>query len=248
MLETKILLGKFSEAGLDHLLKESSDVSGISDRIKFLSEQFLGVDYRESSLAGSRDITEILVVDLEGIDCFTFIDYVEAMRMSDSFAGFLENLVRVRYKSGVVSFASRRHFFTDWAGSLAASVEDITGEIGPGRTSGSLKVLNLRKDGTHYLPGIEPVEREIFHIRASAIEEQVLKKISTGDYIGIYSHMAGIDVSHVGIFIRDGSGTYLRHASSQAKIRKVIDEDFLSYVKKTPGILVLRPVVEASED
>ena len=242
MHETRILLGKFSEAVLDNILKKSSDMNGISDRIKFLSDQFLGVAYMESTLAGSRDIPEILVVNLEGIDCFTFIDYVEAMRMSHSFSDFLENLVRVRYKSGDVSFTSRKHFFTDWAGSVPASVNDITGEIAGMETGKSLKLLNRKEDGTYYLPGIEPVEREISYIPSSSIDEQVLEKITTGDYVGIYSHMAGLDVSHVGIFIRDGNETYMRHASSHAKIRKVIDEDFRSYVTKTPGIVVLRPV------
>jgi hypothetical protein len=242
MHETQILLGKFSEAVLDNILKKSSDMNGISDRVKFLSDRFLGVAYMESTLAGGRDIPEILVVNLEGIDCFTFIDYVEAMRMSHSFSDFLENLVRVRYKSGDVSFTSRKHFFTDWASSVPASVNDITGEIAGMETGKSLKVLNLNDDGTYYLPGIEPIEREISYIPSSSIDERVLEKITTGDYVGIYSHAAGIDVSHVGIFIRDGSETYMRHASSQAKIRKVIDEDFRSYVAKTPGIVVLRPV------
>ena len=242
MHETQILLGKFSEAALDSILKKSSDMNGIPDRIKFLSDQFLGVAYMEATLAGGRDIPEILVVNLEGIDCFTFIDYVEAMRMSHSFYDFLKNLVRVRYKSGDVSFSSRKHFFTDWASSVPVAVNDITGEIAGMKTEKSLKVLNMEEDGTYYLPGIEPVEREICYIPAPAIDGHVLKSLTTGDYIGIYSHVAGLDVSHVGIFIRDGSETYMRHASSQAKIRKVIDEDFLSYVMKTPGIVVLRPV------
>ncbi len=141
MHETEILPGKFSEAGLDNILKKSSDMNSISDRIRFLSDQFLGVAYMESTLAGGRDIPEILVVNLEGIDCFTFIDYVEAMRMSKSFSDFLENLVRVRYGSGDVSFTSRKHFFTDWTVPAPASVNDITREIGGRETSKSTEVL-----------------------------------------------------------------------------------------------------------
>ena len=242
MHDMRVFLGKFAEDELDEILKKSSAMDSISGRIKFLSDRFVGLDYRASTLAGGPDSPEILVVDLEGVDCFTLIDYVEAMRMSDSFPDFLNNLVNVRYKSGEVSFKSRKHFFSDWATSGDGSLEDVTREIGVDLTGKSIKVLNLKEDGTYYLPGIEPAEREIFHIPAPAISDALLMKLSTGDYIGIYSEKAGLDVSHVGIFIRAEGETYLRHASSQAGVRKVVDEDFRSYIKKTPGIIVFRPV------
>jgi hypothetical protein len=63
----------------------------------------------------------------------------------------------------------------------------------------------------------------------------------TGDYVGIYSEIKGLDVSHVGIVIKDGDKIYLRHASSQKKQRKVVDQDFKDYIFKKPGIIVFRP-------
>ena len=86
------------------------------------------------------------------------------------------------------------------------------------------------------------MEREISYIPSPAIAGPVFETIMTGDYIGIYSHAAGLDVSHVGIFIREGGKSYLRHASSQPEFRKVIDQDFQEYIQNKAGIIVLRPI------
>jgi len=243
MYETQILLGKFSQDELDALIVRYCSIPDISARIEFLSHRFLGISYRESTLIGDIVIPEELVVNLEGVDCFTFIDYIEAMRLSESFSGFMDNLKRVRYKFGAVSFENRNHFFSDWKEFNSGFVHDITEEVGGLKANKILKILNRKEDGSYFLPGIAPVEREISYIPSPAIDGPVLEKIRTGDYIGIYSHAAGLDVSHVGIFIREGDKSYLRHASSQPEFRKVIDQDFQEYIQNKPGIIIFRPLM-----
>lgn len=242
MYETQIRLGKFSQDELDALIVRYCSIPDISARIDFLSHMLLGILYRESTLIGDIVIPEVLVVNLEGVDCFTFIDYVEAMRLSDSFPGFMDNLKKVRYKSGSVSFENRNHFFSDWKEFNSCFVRDITEEVGRLKAKKIPKILNRKEDGTSFLTGIAPVEREISYIPSPAIDAPILEKIRTGDYIGIYSHAAGLDVSHVGVFIREGGKSYLRHASSQPEFRKVVDRDFKEYMLNQPGIIVLRPI------
>ena len=220
MYETQTRLGKFSQDEIDALITGARSITDISDRIDFLSRRLLGILYRESTLIGDMVIPEVLVVNLEGVDCFTFIDYIEAMRLSDSFPGFIDNLKKVRYKSGSVSFENRNHFFSDWKEFNSGFVRDITEEVGGLKAKKISKILNRKEDGSYFLPGIAPVEREISYIPSPAIDGRILEKIMTGDYIGIYSHTAGLDVSHVGIFIREGGKSYLRHASSQPAIQK----------------------------
>src|SRR5574341_555865 len=77
-----IILGKWNEKQLDYIIRESSKIHDLDIRIDFLSEQFLNVDYKESTLIGNINIPEVFVVNLLGVDCFTYIDYVEAMRLS----------------------------------------------------------------------------------------------------------------------------------------------------------------------
>ena len=236
-----IVLGRFSPDALDGILAEAFAITDVGQRIALLSNTFLGLEYQESTLIGNEHSPEIFVINLQGVDCFTFIEYIEAMRLSKSFSEFRANLRRVRYESGVVSFSKRNHFFTDWIENNTDFIRDITGEIAARAPKRVQKILNVRDDGTFLLPGIHPVERKIEYIPAHEIDDSAVNSLKTGDYIGIYSHVRGLDVSHVGILIREGEMVFLRHASSQKKYRKVIDQDLKDYLLNKPGIIVLRP-------
>jgi hypothetical protein len=238
-MKEKILLGVWSEEGLDGLIAESTKIKDIGERISFLSGQFLGVPYKESTLIGSATMPERLVVNIEAFDCFTFLDCVEAMRLSRFFADFHENLIRVRYKAGIVSYDRRNHFFTDWSEQNREFVYDRTKEIGGKKAETVAKILNRKDDGSVLLPGIGPIERTISYIPSEGLDKTISQLFQTGDYIGIYSDLPGLDVSHVGIVVKDGPNIDFRHASSAA--RKVIDEDFSEYIAGKPGIVVLRP-------
>lgn len=239
--EETIILGKWTKEELDSLLYESSQIKNAGKRIEFLSRQFLGLVYKESTLIEDINTSEVFVINLEGVDCFTYIDYIEAMRLSRSFSKFKMNLRKVRYKSGKVAFENRNHFFTDWREFNSDFIQDVTKKIGSKKTIRVQKMLNEKEDGKYFLMGINPVQREIKYIPSDAIDDSVINKMRTGDYVGIYSHLAGLDVSHVGIIIKDGEKIFLRHASSQKKQRKVVDQDFNKYIVKKPGIIVFRP-------
>ena len=256
-----ILLGKWTSEKLDVLLHESSEMkipinttllkddsgglpfisshaAGI--RIDYLSEQFLGTPYQESTLIGDINAPEVFVINLEAVDCFTFLDYIESMRRSFSFDEFRENLGKVRYRGGEVNFKDRNHFFADWCEFNSNFIDDITGQLGGKKVIAVMKLLNQKDDGTYFLPGIQPREKLITYIPVNMIDDSILGQLRTGDYIGIYSEKKGLDVSHVGIFIKQEHKKYLRHASSLKKYRKVIDQDFGDYVADKPGILVFR--------
>jgi hypothetical protein len=219
------------------MLAAAFEIPGLSARIDFISGRFLGVPYGESTLIGSPGVPEALVINLQAVDCFTFLDYVESMRLSRTFYEFRRNLRRVRYKSGTVEYGARNHFFTDWAASNR--VEDVTGAIGGEKAAAVTKTLNRKGGGGSILAGIPPVERRVAFIPADKLGGRVLDGLRTGDYIGIYAPADGLDVSHAGICIRRESRILLRHASSLA--REVIDQDFSPYIEGKPGIVVLRP-------
>ena len=239
--QMQIHLGKWTIEELDRLLHDSSLIADVGERIGFLSKQFLGVAYQGSTLVGDAHTPEILVLNLAGVDCFTLIDYVEAMRLSGSFSEFTENLKGVRYRRGEVSFEMRNHFFTDWPEYNAGTIEDVTAVIGGPKIISVHKRLNLKGDGTPIIPGIPPKEREIHYIPVNALDNLILGRLKTGDYAGVYSDVDELDVSHVGIVITTEDGIFLRHASSRMSHRKVIDEEFKGYIAEKQGLVVLRP-------
>ncbi|MEW6570445.1 MAG: N-acetylmuramoyl-L-alanine amidase-like domain-containing protein [Nitrospirota bacterium] len=237
--QTLITMGDFSIDEMDHLIRQASEIEDAGTRIDFLSGGFLNLPYQESTLIGDIKTPEVLIINLKGVDCFTFLDYVEAMRLSHSFTEFKKNLRRIRYKSGNVSFKNRNHFFTDWKENNLNFVSDITVEIGGHRIMRIQKYLNQKAGATSFIQGIPPKKREIVYLPSGAIDQPVLDKLRTGDYVGIYAMSEGLDVTHVGIIIRSIDEVYLRHASS--KEFKVIDQNFMTYIADKPGIVVLRP-------
>jgi hypothetical protein len=244
-----IIFGKWTEEQLNQIFRQASEINNTSQRIDFLSKLFLSTPYKPSTLIGNKDMPELFVINLAEVDCLTFIEYIEAMRMSGSFEEFKETLKGVRYRAGEIAFEKRKHFFSDWTGSEPVYVKDITEILGGYRTEKVEKILNLKDiSGTLFLDGIEVQRREIKYIPAGFIDELVINRpvpkvlswgLETGDYIGIYSELPGLDVSHVGIAIKYKKIVYLRHASSQKK--KVIDEDLKGYLSGKPGIIVFRP-------
>jgi hypothetical protein len=238
-MNEKILLGAWSEKKLDELIAGSTKIKNAGKRIAFLSKQFLGTPYKESTLIGDTTIPETLVVNTETFDCFTFLDCIEAMRLSGSFSDFREYLKRIRYKEGVIRYTRRNHFFTDWSIYNANNVQDKTKEISGKKVKTVTKILNRKDDGSHFLPGIKPFERMISYIPSEYINKTTCTRLKTGDYAGIYTDLFGLDVSHVGIIVRDGHGICFRHASSAA--RKVVDQDFSEYISGRPGVIILRP-------
>lgn len=235
----KMLLGSWSEKRLDGLIAEAAKIKNIGERIAFLSRQFLGAPYKESTLIGNATTPETLVINIEAFDCFTFLDCIEAMRLSRLFVDFHENLIRIRYKDGNVRYERRNHFFTDWSLNNADFVQDKTKEIGGKKLKTIKKILNRKDDRAYFLPGIGPFERMISYIPSESVNRTTCAKLQTGDYVGLYSSLPGLDVSHVGIIVKDGPGMYFRHASSAAQ--KVVDQDFSEYIAGKPGIIIFRP-------
>ncbi|NHX33958.1 DUF1460 domain-containing protein, partial [Escherichia coli] len=87
-----------------------------------------------------------------------------------------------------------------------AIVVDITSEL----SSHAVKVnkqLNLKYHDQIYISGLPIKNRSINYIPAKYVDDDLLLRLKTGDYIGIYSGNNGLDVSHVGVVIRKGKKT-----------------------------------------
>lgn len=207
--------------------------------ISRVSSAFLGTPYQAETLIGGPDTPEALIANFNGVDCFTLVDYVEALTRSRNQKTFLHNLTRTRYVGGKVDYLSRRHFFSDWFATAPRNAQDVTPDISPDYAVAD-KQLNRKPDGGEYIPGLGIHPRKINYIPGKAINEQVLNRLKTGDYVGVYSPLEGLDVSHVGVVVRHDGQVWFRNASSLAANKKVVDLPFMEYMHSKPGIVVLR--------
>lgn len=243
---TPVVISPESEQTLERLLTVSRDTASAdpSARAAAISAGFLGIPYGANTLVGSQTQPEELVVELGRVDCFTYADYVEALKRSDNRDRFLDALKEVRYKDGAVGFPTRRHFFTDWATATAttpAIATDITSTLSPAAVAVA-KNLNQQDSGGVYLPGLPTVPRTVSYIPGGLVDDAVIGGLRTGDYIGAYAPDGGLDVTHVGVYVADPGGPIFRNASSLNRYSSVVDQPLSDYLQTVPGIVVLRPV------
>ncbi len=78
------------------------------------------------------------------MDCFTYADYVEALKRANDREEFIDSLIEVRYKDGLVGFQNRKHFFTDWSALAPAIATDITTSLSANAVQ---LTKNLNKNG-----------------------------------------------------------------------------------------------------
>ncbi len=198
--------------------------------ISKLSEKFLNVKYVSNTLSNHEINTskENLIINFDSLDCFTFIDTIEALKSSNNKEQFKNKLIHTRYKNGDISYQNRNHFFSDWVDSN--SMNDITCRLGA--CEKTTKYLNQNEK---YLKEIPTVKRDISYIKSTNIDLTLLKD---GDYVGIYTDKKALDVTHTGIIIKKLGKVFIRHASSLKK--KIIDSELLEYTKNKLGIIVYR--------
>jgi hypothetical protein len=241
LLLTPIASQGLEETGVPAILAEVAGLDDPGDRVVRLSAAFLGTPYVADTLKGGPGEPESLVSRLDAVDCFTLLDYVEALRRSTVPGEFRQRLIEVRYRDGRIAWETRRHFFTDWAAAPGGRLKDVTALVGGKQTRQADKQLNRRGDGTLYLPGVAVQSRTVNFVPTAAIDGGVLDRLRSGDYLGIYATAPGLDVSHVGIVVRTNGRVVLRHASSRGEIRRVVDSDLGDYLADKPGFVVLRP-------
>lgn len=217
-----INLGKFKD---DKMIFKENNILKLTDK-------FLGVKYISNGLSNQEIDTskENLIINFDALDCFTFIDTIEALKKTDNLRNFREKLISTRYKNSDISYKSRNHFFSDW--SLNNSIIDITCKLG--RCNKTIKYLNQNEK---YLKKIPTVKRVISYIKPKDIDISLLKN---GDYVGIYTNKKGLDVTHTGIIIKKDNKIFIRHASSLKK--KIIDSELFEYSKNKLGLIIYRSI------
>lgn len=238
----QVEMDKITEQKVNDIIRQQAiplKSRSYGEKISAISAKFLAAPYVANTLIGSLTKPEVLVANFSAVDCFTFLDYVHALAEASDEQSFIHNLVNTRYIAGDVSFLHRKHFFTDWFAESPINARDVTAELTNNYTT-VVKTLNQKADGDTFIPGLAIRTRTLHFIPAANVDSEVISNIQTGDFIGIYSPMAGLDVTHVGIAIRKQGQLWYRNASSLKNNMKVVDMLLTDYIKTRSGIIVLR--------
>lgn len=254
----------FNEAAdttrINQLLSKRCDGSKPGELVEYYGRQFLGTEYRGGTLEGKE---EVLRVDLNHLDCTTFVETVMALGITagenrSSWRDFTHNLRSLRYRGGVVDgYCSRLHYISDWAvdNTHRGNIKEVTGQFEDAVYE--VKTLDFMTANRDLYPALassdnfmmaKEVESGYKSHRFPVIKTKSISKaakdfLKTGDVIALTCSKKGLDVSHMGIVVFEDGVARLLHASSKSG-KVVIDKlplaDYLTKNRHLTGIRVFR--------
>lgn len=242
---------------------QNTQASFLGDTIVAVGKSFLDTPYVEKTLEVGE--TETLVVNLQGLDCTTFVENVLAFgtmlkSKQDSFEDFTKILETIRYRDGdLKGYPSRLHYFTEWIrnNEKKGLVKDITSDLGGIELNKPINFMGTHRslypflsDDTNFAI-IQQAEKELAKENLCYLPQDRIKskeqQIQSGDIIALATSIKGLDVTHTGIAIHQPDGRlHLLHASSKNGKVEITQEplvDYLKNIKSNIGIIVARPVL-----
>lgn len=233
-----------------------------NQRVAALAHMFEGTPYAAGTLEGSP---EMLTVNLDSVDCTTFVETVAAMALTlnegrNAWQDFIYNLEQLRYRQGRADgYASRLHYVSDWVvdNTHRGLLTEITDRLpGWAHQVKTLDYMSRHRSAYPALADDETFEKiksaEVgfrshrFPVLKSSLMqtkkgESLLKD---GDILIFTTKTEGLDASHMGIATVHPDGrVHVIHASSAAG--RVIDDplplgDYLRKNHSINGIRVIR--------
>jgi len=227
-----------------------------------VGKTFTGTPYVAKTLEIGK--TESLVINLQGLDCTTFVENVLAFSLmlqnhKKDFDSFLDYLETIRYKDGKLNgYASRLHYFSEWIANNEHKglLKDMTSKIGGLESKKPINFMSthrelypfLKDDGNY--AKIKASE-EFLKMQSICIlpQDQIEAQehlIQSGDIIALTTSIKGLDITHTGIASREADGRiHLLHASTgsmEVEVTKLPLADYLKGIKNNTGIMIARPL------
>lgn len=230
-----------------------------SERVVYIARQFMDTPY----LTGTLESTpEDVTVNLEGMDCTTFVDNVLAMAYTIgegrmSWRDFTYNLERMRYRGGRMNgYSSRLHYVSAWITDnihrgiiteVTANLPNVSYEVKNidfmSRNRDKYPVLS---DSTEYAR-IREMESAYRNHRFPYIKSRNARTacpdLREGDIVAITTRTPGLDVQHMGIVVKVDGEPHLLHASSvenKVAISQYTLDEYLKRNRSATGFRVVR--------
>jgi len=234
----------------------------IGDLVLRIGESFLGTPYAPHTLEAPGD--ERLVIELEELDCVTFVENVLALArfvqtapdqlevappgslQRAIFAGLLED---IRYRRGVLDeYPSRLHYFSEWISDNdeMGLVRDVSQELGGVADDEPIDFMTthpgsyrqLREDPA-FLTELREVEARLNSEPRYYIPEDrialVEDRIQDGDIIAATSTVAGLDIAHTGIALWKDGRLHLLHAPLAGGVVQISEVPLAERIQRIGG-------------
>lgn len=246
---------------INELLAKAAAIESrnVQDRVGEIARMFVDTPYKSATLEIEP---EGLVVNLDEMDCTTFVENVAALAITvgegrSAWQDFLHNLTSIRYRAGTVNgYPSRLHYISDWIidNSHRGNMREVTDNFpGVAYQVKTLDYMTANRDKYPALADDDTFNRmknseigyrnhRFPYIKSGATgSRQLTQMLRDGDIVALVCRTPGLDVSHLGIIaIADDGVPHLLHASLKAG-KVVIDPLPLSeYFKKNRNLIGMR--------
>lgn len=243
---------------LESIAPEGKDKGSLAAEV---AEFFLDAAYQEGILDQGKE--ELPIVTFHAFDCYTLAEQCVAFALifSDyqrSWTDYLRLITTLRYRDGIITYASRLHYFSDWLRyhTVHGRLKDLTASLGGIPYE---KTISYMTSHVALYPRLR--DRELWEqIRQTELAltrhkgyylpperiEAATPTIKSGDLIALTTETDGLDVMHVTIAGRDqDDNIYLIHASREAG--RVIKSsvplmEYVNRLEHASGIIVARIV------
>ncbi len=249
------------------MLDEASEMRFVNPeaRVSFFARKFIGTPYGAHTLEGKP---EMLTVNLDSLDCTTFVETALALAYTigenrSSWRDFVYNLRRIRYRDGEVDgYPSRLHYISDWAvdNIHRGNLLDVTRDFPRyNEISRTLDFMTSNRDSypaladsadfarirsieggyrMHRFPYVKGIDLANKNIKAA---------FHNGDVVAFVSSLKNLDVTHMGIIVKDlpDDNPRVLHASSKEGKVVISTQPLAEFVKKNRrwiGVRVFRLV------
>lgn len=209
---------------------------------------------------------EQLVINLRELDCTTYAENCLAIARTIksgnlTFEEFGNQLRTIRYREGKVDgYLSRLHYFSDWiyenekkglVKSESKEIANIPYDLNVDFMSKHPDSYKQLKSNDEHVSKLSEKEQEISRRTMFFIPKEKLpkfeSKLQEGDIVGLTTSVKGLDITHVGIIVKQKKRVHLMHASSKAEEVIVSEETLHEYLmerKSVTGVMVARPIEE----
>lgn len=231
-----------------------------SERVGYIARKFIGTPYVANTLEVSP---ELVTVNLDGLDCTTFVENVLAMAYTvgegrTSWRDFVYNLERLRYRGGEVNgYGSRLHYICDWFvdNIHRGNIEDAT-RLFP-KINYVVRTIDFMSSNRDKYPAladsteferIKSIEIGYRSHRFPYVKTNDLSGKDTkaafrdGDAVALVSSMKNLDVTHMGFIVIENGEPYLLHASSTDGKVEISSRPLADYMKRNRSLIGVRVI------
>ena len=204
-----------------------------NELVYFYAQQLLGTPYVAHTLEGD---SERLTINIHELDCTTFVETLYALARTTmqerySWRDYARNLENLRYRDGAMTdYSSRLHYISEWImnNHSRGNLMEVTADLPHVQYQvKSIDFMTTHASNYHSLKNDSAMVARIAHFERGYRNHRmpVLKKswlgakdvraaIRTGDFVGLVTRIEGLDISHLGILVKDEKGDiYLLDAS-----------------------------------